>query len=431
MRKNIIIVFLFLLFPFLGEAQNPIEKINYLILTQKYTEALQLTNEFVRDNPENPAGYYQQALINKLMYKYPDAIKSIRNALDKEPENIDYITEYATLLMKREREKEAVELFEQAYSQDSTHIYTGLNLGNYYLKTKEYERAQKILYTLYINDTTNSYLARNLGLCSIKLLDKENSLKWLKRALFLDSTDIKAYEYLALVYRSVEEFDEALACLNKATNVAPHNKSLYIKIGDIHVLRNHNYQAIPSYLEALAIDPKDDFVVKSLGLSYYKIKKYNQSIHYLKKALSMGMKDLQCYIHLGKIYTHNNKLDTANIYFSEALELLKPDNNLIFSVKENMGKNFYSKGEYAKAINQFDQIIKLELKEGYWETYRKNKVIIDIASIYHEKLEDKMKAIEYYEKVIKPEVMVNKNYYDYAQTQIKKLKEELFFEGAL
>ena len=430
MRK-IIIVFLFLLFPLLGEAQNSLEKINYLVLTQKYTEALQLTNEFIRDNPENPKGFYQLAIIHKLMYKYPEAIKAIRHALNKGPENMDYITEYATLLMKREREKEAVELFEQAYAKDSAHIYAGLNLGNYYLKTKEYERAKKILYTLYVNDTTNSYLARNLGLCSIKLLDKENSLKWLKRALFLDSTDVKAYEYLALVYRSVEEFDEALACLNKATKVAPYNKYLYIKIGDIHVLRNHNYRAIPSYLEALAIDPTDDLVVKNLGLSYYKIKKYNQSMHYLKKALSMGMNDLQCYTHLGEIYTHKNKLDTANIYFSQALELLKPDNDLIFSVKENMGKNFYSMGEYAKAIDQFNQIIKLELKEGYWETYRKNKVIIDIASIYYEKLDDKMKAIEYYEKITEPEIMVNKNYYDYAQKQIKKLKEELFFEGAL
>lgn len=430
MRK-IIIVFLFLLFPLLGEAQNSLEKINYLVLTQKYTEALQLTNEFIRDNPENPKGFYQLAIIHKLMYKYPEAIKAIRHALNKGPENMDYITEYATLLMKREREKEAVELFEQAYAKDSAHIYAGLNLGNYYLKTKEYERAKKILYTLYVNDTTNSYLARNLGLCSIKLLDKENSLKWLKRALYLDSTDVKAYEYLALVYRSVEEFDEALACLNKATKVAPYNKYLYIKIGDIHVLRNHNYRAIPAYLEALAIDPTDDFVVKSLGLSYYKIKKYNQSMHYLKKALSMGMNDLQCYTHLGEIYTHKNKLDTANIYFSQALELLKPDNDLIFSVKENMGKNFYSMGEYAKAIDQFNQIIKLELKEGYWETYRKNKVIIDIASIYYEKLDDKMKAIEYYEKITEPEIMVNKNYYDYAQKQIKKLKEELFFEGAL
>ncbi|MFP4024099.1 MAG: tetratricopeptide repeat protein [Thiohalospira sp.] len=430
MRK-IIIVFLFLIYPFLGNAQDSLEKINYLILTQKYTEALHQTNEFIRNNPENSTGYYQKALINKLMYKYPDAIKAIRKALDKEPENIDYITEYATLLMKRERNKEAVELFEQAFSKDSSNFYSGLKLGNYYMKTKEYERAQKILYTLYVNDTTNSYLARNLGLCSIKLLDKENSLNWLKRALYLDSTDVKAYEYLALVYRSAKEFDKALDCLNEAIKVAPQNKYLYIKIGDIHVLRNHNYRAIPAYLEALAIDPKDEFVVKSIGLSYYKIKKYNKSMHYLKKVLSMGMNDLQCFNHLGKIYTHKNKLDSANNYFFEALELLHPDNSLIFSIKENMGKNYYSMGEYTKALEQFNDIIKLELKEGYLETYRKNKVLIDMASIYHEKLQDKKKAIEYYEKIIEPEVMVNKDYYNYAQTQIKKLKEELFFEGEL
>lgn len=412
-------------------AQNTIDEINYLILTKKNEEALKLTQKFINKNPDNAHGYYQQTLIYKLNYKYPEAIQSIKTAIDLEPENIDYLSEYGALLLKRDREKDAIRIFEKVNARDSSQVFVGLSLANYYLKERKFKRAKTILHRLYASNTNNGYFARNLGLCYIKLSDRENSLKWLNKAVELDSTDIKAFEYLTLVYIALEKFDKALACLNKAKMVDPERKKLYVKAGDIHVMRNHNYQAVPEYLKALEMGPKDEFITKNLGVCYFKIKKYDKSKYYLKKALKLGLNDMQCYNYLGHIYSNNNKPDTANIYYNEALELLTPDNSTIFSIKEDMANNYYLMKNYLKAIEIYKEIIKLDLSDGYWGSYRKNKVIIDIAAIYSDKLNNKQKAIEYYKKVLEPEVTVNKNYYDFAQKQIKKLREELFFEGNL
>ena len=123
------------------------------------------------------------------------------------------------------------------------------------------------------------------------------------------------------------------------------------------------------------------------------------------------------------------QIDSSTYFYQEALKVLQTDNGSIFSVKENIAKNYYTKNDFHKAIEIYNEALKLDLIDEYWVSYKKNKVIIDIAAIYADKLNDKLKAIEYYEKVIEPEISINNNYYTYAQQQITKLKEELFFEG--
>lgn len=429
--RNLPILIVLCLQNLVGFTQSRLDEINVFILTQKYNEALQSSNKLIEDNPNNAYYHYQQAVINKLLFRFPEAINSIKQAIELDSENMDYLSEYGTILSKREKEREAAKLFETVLENDPNHIYSGIWLSNYYLKEKKFEEAYNLLNHLYELDSTNGYFARNLGLCSIKIKNKENSIKWLSEAIQLDSTDIKAYEYLALVYTSLEKFDLAIGALNKATRIDPENKELFIKLGDVHVMRNHNYQAIPVYLKALELDPKDEFVAKSLGLCYFKVEKLKEAKYYLKLAKNYGLVDMQLFECLGQICSQINQPDSSTIYFNEALKLLKPDNGTIFSIKESIGRNYYSMDNFEKAIEIFNEALELDLVDEFWISYKKNKLIIDIAAIYQDKLNNKFKAIEYYEKVIEPEISININYYNYAQQQITKLKEELFFEGKL
>ena len=429
--KNVITISLFIFLYLNILAQSKKEEINMLILSQKYSEALNLSNELVSNYPDSAYYHYQKSIINKLMYRYPQALNSIQNALSLNSGNIDYLEEYGVLLAKKDKEKEAVDIFKDVLKKDPKRIYSGIWLSNYYMKEREYKEAKDILLKLYNNDSTNSYFARNIGLCNIKLIDKVGSIKWLLKATELDSTDIKAYEYLALVYVSLEKFDLALENLNKALLVDPNNKELYVKIGDTHIMRNHNYQAIPVFLKAYELDTKDESIAKKIGICYFKIKKNDKAKEYLDRTINLGVNDLQVYEYLGYIHADMNQLDSSNYYFNEALKLIKPDSETIFSLKESIAKNYYTKGDFVKAINIYNEMLGMHLTDVYWITYRKNKVIIEIASIYQDKLDNKLKAIEYYEKVVEPEITINKNYYEYAQSQISKLKEELFFEGKL
>ena len=426
MRKVIVLI-LFAIYSISGLSQVNVDDLNLLIINNKYSEALKLSEELINKYPDNPQYYYQQSIVLKLLYKFPEAINKIAKAIELDSLNLDYLTEYGILLTKKDRDKEAAKIFQNILSADPNHIYSGIWMSNYYLKEKEYEKASALLFNLYSNDTTNGYFARNLGLCNIKLKDKREAIKWLKKAIQIDSTDIKSYEYISRVYTALEEFDLAIEYLNSALKIDP-SKELYVQVGDIHVMRNHNYRAIPAFLKAYSLDSKDEYLAKSIGECYFKINNFEKAKQYLDIA-NTKLVDLQIFQHLGYIHSEMGQIDSSTYFYQEALKVLQTDNGSIFSVKENIAKNYYTKNDFHKAIEIYNETLKLDLIDEYWVSYKKNKVIIDIAAIYADKLNDKLKAIEYYEKVIEPEISINNNYYTYAQQQITKLKEELFFEG--
>jgi tetratricopeptide (TPR) repeat protein len=425
--RNILILFLFVLFSFNGFAQTKVDELNILIINNKYTEALEFSVELINKNPDNAQYYYQQSIVLKLLFKFPQAINSITKALELDSLNNVYLTEYGILLAKKDRDKEAAKIFENVLSAEPNHIYSGIWLSNYYMKEKEFEKASSILLNLYSNDTSNGYFARNIGLCNIRLKEKRGAIKWLQKAIQLDSTDIKSYEYISRVYTAIEQFDLAIEYLNIAVKIDP-SKELYVQIGDIYVMRNHNFRAIPAYLKAYDIDHDDEFLAKSIGVCYFRIKKFKKAKLYLDIA-KLELVDLQIFQHLAYIHSEMGQIDSSTYYYKEALKLLQTDNRSIFSVKESIAKNYYALYDFHKAVEMYSEALELDLNDDFWNTYDKNRVIVDVAAIYVDKLADKLKAIEYYEKVIEPEITINKNYYTYAQQQITKLKEELFFEG--
>lgn len=430
MRK-IIAIIVFTTITISSFAQTSSESIDLLILKQNYPQALRQCRELIQSYPENAHAYYQQALIYKFMYRYSDALKSIKKALDLKPEQLDYLAEYGIVLDKKEREDEAVKIFSQVFEKNNHHYYSGIWLGNYYLKKKKYDLALEVLGNLYYIDSTNNYLARSIGLTWYKKGVYEKSKEWFSKAIQLDSSDIKSYKYLFSTYAGKEEFDLAFEIINKAIQISPSNKYLYIMKGDLHVIRNHHFQAIKTYNNAFAIDPNGEDIARKLGLSHYKTKEYDKAKYYLLLA-DKGQMHLEVYKHLGYIYKMENKPDSSNTYFSKALEILRPDNNTIFNIYVDIAENNYELSKYRHAIGWYDKSLKLELT-GIWHMSMKNKVLIDVASIYADKIDDKEMAIEYFKRVTEDTTFfVNeKDYYQYAQQQITKLEEELFFEGDL
>ena len=141
-----------------------------------------------------------------------------------------------------------------------------------------------------------------MGFCSIKLLNSENSVKWLEKAIKLDSTDIKAYEYLSIVYASLKDYEHANEILDKAILFDPENENLYIKQGEFHVMQNHNYQAIPKFEKAYKLNPENEYVLKSLGQCHFYIDEYTEAKYYLKLA-ELLVNDVQVFQYLGRDLT--------------------------------------------------------------------------------------------------------------------------------
>lgn len=408
-------------------AQKDIENLNLFLIKSDFSSALKISEKIINENPNNPYNYYLNALINRQLYKFPSANNSILKALEIEPNNTDYLNEYASILLKRNYKVKALDVYQKIHDLDPYHLTAGIYISNDLMKHKKYKDARDILLGLYTNDTLNTYFTRNIGLSYIKEGNKIEAFKWLNKTLELDGTDIKAYVLKARVYSILKEFDLAIENVEKAIELDPFNSDLYIQLGDIHVLRNHNYRAIPVFLKAYKLT-NDAFIARSIGFSYFKIKKYEDAKSYLKIAdVDSDGSDLQVNIHLGDIYRFQNKMDSSLSYYNSALEILIPDNDSKYSILQSKAECYYYLNDFEKSIEMYQLAYKTDLT-SYWSEWGKNKILVDIASIYEEKLNNNDKAIETLELISEEKVSFNKNYYEYAQTKIRELKEELFFE---
>ena len=88
MKKTVFLFFLFLLnINCIG--QNNLDELKILILSSRYSEALDACNSLISNNQNNPELYYYQALINKLSFRYTNAEQSIKIAIALDTANID------------------------------------------------------------------------------------------------------------------------------------------------------------------------------------------------------------------------------------------------------------------------------------------------------------------------------------------------------
>jgi tetratricopeptide (TPR) repeat protein len=411
-------------------AQQIENDIQLFLITGQYNKALELSEKLLAENPNDANLHYQKSVILKQLYKYPEAINSIEKALEIDSENITYLSEYATILTKKDNDAQAFLIWNKILQKDSTNSNAGVIVASQYIKNKKFEYAYRIFQNLYESDTLNGFFARNLGFCSIKLLDSKNSVKWLEKAIKLDSTDIKSYEYLSTVYASLKDYEYAIAVVEKAIKIEPENENLYIRLGELSLFQNHNYQAIPPFEKAFKLNPENEYVLKNLGQCHFNIDEYSEAKRYLKLA-ELIVNDFQVFQYLGDIYAKMGPVDSSIIYYNKALELVKPDYTSLFLLNEKKGRSYYALNDFQKSIEAFNLAIDLDVQDILWIRFQQDKLIVDIASIYADRLNDKKTAIEYYKKIKKAKVIVNKDYYQYAQDQITKLNEELFFEGKL
>lgn len=425
-----LIVFLLFLFPvkMSGQEDKMIERINLAIIASDYKLALNLCDSAINNQHISAELFYKQSIAYRSVYHYKKAYKSIGNALDLSPNNINIRIEFGKVCYVLNMLNSADSVFSEIFKFDTTNYISGIYLTRIYLKNEEFDKAFSVYKTLSEMDSLNNYLFRQMGICKIKDKKSKKAIPYLQRAIEIDSTDIKSYGYLSKIYQALKEYDMALDFLNKAIQIEPFNSDLYFNLGEFLYYRSHHFQAIPAYLKAIKLGNNDPWLYRSIGTSYYLIKDFQKAKKFLLIAIQ-EFKDPDTYHRLGKIYLELNQPDSSSIYLERSLGLLLPEPITLFSLYSDLAQSYIIKQEYEKAISRYEKIFEIEFKK-YAGYYYKNQAIIGIAQVYEQNLNDKKKAIECYMKIINNKDKANfQKQIEYAEDRVKRLKEELFFEG--
>lgn len=150
-----------------------------------------------------------------------------------------------------------------------------------------------------------------MGICNLMLQRYKEAKRDLDRAIKADRDNADAYNNLGVVYYTQRDYGKAIRRYERAIKLNPEAASYYSNLGAAYFSRKQYDKAAANYAKAMELDPdvferisragvqaqlpspedraRYDYVLAKL---YAKMGVNERSLHYLKKAMEDGYKDI-------------------------------------------------------------------------------------------------------------------------------------------
>lgn len=285
-----------------------------------------------------------------------------------------------------------------------------------------------------------------------------------ERALHADSLDYYAEIYLkiaedaleqkinreaaihifqAMTYDELTHFEERIAELDKAAELAPDYPKIYVIRGLAFSSNDLFDDAISDFDRAVELNSNEVYAYYGRGFVYYLTDRLTNAVIDLKKALELRPAFPQARLILGIVYDFAGRYDAAIMEFDKILELHGSYPDLYYhrgNVYFNMGDTVSAISDYSKAIEQNPEDADALINRGtlYGDQGFYDKAISDLdrainldstnvlayfnkASVL-EKAGDKDAAAETYEYVIRHASPHNSREVSVARQRLSELK---------
>jgi tetratricopeptide (TPR) repeat protein len=394
----------------------------------KYKESITSFNEI-----EKRAGITEELSIQKekIYIKMGDvdgAANEIQQLIDHEPDNLKYQVLLADIYMANEMDEKASKVYQEILEKDPQNPYANLSLYDYYKKKGENKKAStalkkafasieldidakmKILLSYY-STKDNELKKEGLDLCQILVkthpkeakaytiyadfLYQEKKLEGAKEnyleALKLDESKLPIWNQLMFIESELQDNEALLRDSKKALELFPNQPLFYFFYGATN-LQKKSYKEAVDYLTI-----GKDYVYKNppllaqfyanLGDANHGLKQFEASDAAYEEALKIEPNNIYVLNNYGYYLSlREEKLDRAEELSARCNEL-EPDQS---NYQDTYAWILYKQGKFVQA--------KEWLEKGLKNGGESNAVILEHLGDTYAKLNNLIKAIEYWNK---------------------------------
>lgn len=350
---------------------------------------------------EGRAKYHNSTEIEQLLIEFlfrTGQYTQAKPLLQKYSDESMYFLKYISILEFEGEFHTAIRQLNIKLSEDSLNLEYLTHLGDNYYKIDSIQLAVGVFEDILVINPNDQLTAYKLANSYIKLKEYKPAIEICDIALKNDSTIKKFVQTKGIASFRLKNYKEAEACF----------KQLLLQ-GD-----------------------SGKFILKHLGMSEFNTTEYKKSREHLLQAYKIDSNDFEICYMLGRCFL-NSPTPAKGLYYFERVEsLIQPDTILLSELYNDKHSIYSTLDMYEKALECYKKAYEYNPKPEY---------IFFIASYYQNKLDDKKRALEYYERFIellppKPdsdheieETQIVISLRKVAEDNIKLLKEELFFEG--
>jgi len=218
---------------------------------------------------------------------------------------------------------------------------------------------------------------------------RNNETLW-RRVIEHDANEGMAYNNLSIHYINEEQYDTAIALLNKCLMCAkpyPEMYKAYQNLGKAYSEKKQYKDAIQHFNAALDINPQFLEAHFGKGLVYADAGRYDSAIAiYTRIIMNIKPTHAESYYSRAMAYSKLNQTDFAIRDYTEAIRI-KPDYESAYT---NRGNIFFNNNQFDEAIRDYTQSRRCRPDDG--NTYRNRSFAYFRTGDYQEALDDAEKA---------------------------------------
>jgi tetratricopeptide (TPR) repeat protein len=250
----------------------------------------------------------------------------------------------------------AYKQFDSAYVADKTDKTIVAELAKTLFDLRRYGPAREKYMELEKLGGANAEVYNQLMTLSFNMRQFPDAIKYADLLKKADPTAKTAY-YIGKAHYDGENYGDALKFLDIASKEEPSNAEIPYMIARSYSDMNNHKMAIPFFLKALELQPKNNRWMYEIGLIYYALHEDQNSIKYMEMAGENGYKKDNEYLeNLAIGYLNTKQTDKGLDILVEALRRRPADMNLLNMIAE---ANYDAK-RYDKAIEYWDQVLTLD-----------------------------------------------------------------------
>jgi tetratricopeptide (TPR) repeat protein len=185
--------------------------------------------------------------------------------------------------------------------------------------------------------------------------------------------------------------DTAVQILTRGIEIDSTDMDLYMRRAQINYSKNYTKRALDDYLVLLASGDSSKLYLKRAGIGYSYNLQPKEAIRYLLLAFKADSADYEISSFLGQCYYKIKDMKNSIYYYKKVVDLLMP-------IYSQMGLTNFLCADSQKENGKYKDAI-----ASYLKAYAINSdpsINMIIANIYDEKLNNKERAITYYQRFL-------------------------------
>jgi tetratricopeptide (TPR) repeat protein len=376
----------------LAAQNNPVSAgISLMLINGDYKKVIDTCNQILVYDSLNPEIRFSMGIAYQNMLEEDSSLNCFSQAASLDPGNKAYSFMLAKGYYGKGKFKLAEPLFRQLCTVDSLNWVYAYYLTSIYMQNSKYDEAINIYDKFLRKDSANSVYLDKTGWAYLKKGNLDYAIVLYTSSLAINNKDLTAIKNLAYLYSETMNYDTAIQLLTQGIEIDSSDMDLYVRRAALYYSKHYTKRAMDDYLVVLSSGDSSKLYLERIGIGYCNNLQPKEATDFLLKAYQEDSSDYETCSYLGQSFYNMKDMKKSIYYYDKVVKILTPVSVQLGLTYILLGESQKGNGMYKEAIESYLNAMNLKPDPN---------IYMITANLYDEKLNDKEKAIYFYQKFL-------------------------------